>query len=331
MDKQNRFSIDIFNWAADNAQPAKPTGVMAPPRKRAKVVEEEVGNPVDKLKEDLASYLTLYYPEMNKPLISEPSEIPVRQSSVDAWDEALSKFELQDIDTETLRSVRDVYEMREEEGITKSLEKPYEKPKDTTPTTNAVGGQPVSGKGLMTRPEAPVDMSSLEQGVVNKDAFGIATGRIGVSEDQWDTYRNAIAKIESEGAGGYAAKGGANDHYDGRYQMGRVAKADAAQLLGMDLGHSSKDREAFRNDPELQERAFAAFTAKNDEYLTKKSEKYRGLSTEEKMAVLAYAHNQGWSKAKAWLETGEVGEDAFGTKGTKYSSSIESALREQGE
>lgn len=151
------------------------------------------------------------------------------------------------------------------------------------------------------------------------EAKEIVKTEIGISSSMWDAYREEISAIESGGKENpYAAKGGANKHYDGMYQLGKVAKQDAGQLLGITLGHTAQEREAYRNDPELQEKAFAAYTAKNHDYLMNKSEKYKMLPLEEKLAVLGYAHNQGWRGADKWLETGETGEDAFGTKGTKY-------------
>ena len=185
----------------------------------------------------------------------------------------------------------------------------------------ADGVQPSDGKattGLMAKPTKSTT-----------EAKEIATDRLGISEEQWDAYREEVAAIESGGvADPYAAKGGANDHYDGMYQLGKVAKQDAAQLLGISLGHSAKEREAYRKDPELQEKAFAAYTAKNHSYLMKKSDKYRELPTKEKLAVLGFAHNQGWGGANKWLRTGEVGQDAFGTKGTKYYDAIIERLSE---
>jgi hypothetical protein len=37
---------------------------------------------------------------------------------------------------------------------------------------------------------------------------------------------------------------------------------------------------------------------------------------------LGYAHNQGGGAANRWLNTGIVGSDRFGTKGTKYTDLI---------
>ena len=160
---------------------------------------------------------------------------------------------------------------------------------------------------------------------VSSVAYTLVSDNIGADQSMWNTYREEIAKIES--AGDYSVKGGYNNHYDGRYQMGREAKTDAATLLGYSLKHDSKSREAFRNDKVKQEEAFAAFTVKNHDYLMAKSKKYRSLSLKDKLSVLGYAHNQGWSGASSWLKSGKVGSDAFGTRGTKYSNAIKDALK----
>jgi len=160
---------------------------------------------------------------------------------------------------------------------------------------------------------------------VSNIAYTLVSDNIGADQSMWNTYREEIAKIES--AGDYSVKGGYNNHYDGRYQMGRQAKTDASTLLGYSLKHDSKSREAFRNDKVKQEEAFAAFTVKNHDYLMAKSKKYRSLSLKDKLSVLGYAHNQGWSGASSWLKSGKVGSDAFGTRGTKYSNAIKDALK----
>ena len=180
--------------------------------------------------------------------------------------------------------------------------------------------QPVKASGKK-------DYSAFSVVVETKTTAPTSTGLfdLPISEENWATYRKEISKIESGGK--YNIKGGANDHYDGRYQLGKMAKLDAGRLLGIELGHSSKEREAFRSNPELQEKAFAAYTAQNHRYLTSKSEKYRNLSEKEKIAVLGYAHNQGWGGAKKWLETGVEGKDAFGTSGTKYYNALTSAIK----
>jgi hypothetical protein len=154
--------------------------------------------------------------------------------------------------------------------------------------------------------------------------------KIGMSSDEWNVYRNTLASIESDGAGGYAAVGGAGGAYDGRYQMGKAAKSDAARILGIkDPGHTPAARAAFRADPALQEKMFAAYTLANHQYLMR-DEKYRNLSHAKQIEVLGYAHNQGHGGAKTWLRTNKVGSDAFGTKGTRYSEALAKNLKDLG-
>jgi len=171
---------------------------------------------------------------------------------------------------------------------------------------------------------APDTLVQKPQNVSNV-AYTLVSDNIGADQSMWNIYREKIADIES--GGDYSVKGGYKNHYDGRYQMGEDAKKDAATLLGYSLGHDAKSREAFRNDRTKQEEAFAAFTVKNHDYLMAKSKEYRRLPLEDKLSVLAYAHNQGWSGANSWLKSGKVGSDAFGTKGTKYSDAIKEALK----
>lgn len=194
-------------------------------------------------------------------------------------------------------------------GITESL-----KESGGATSENASLSLNTQSRGLMS-PSKDGEVSA----PMTAEAKNIVKTEIGISSSMWDAYREEVSAIESGGKENpYATKGGANKHYDGMYQLGRVAKKDAAKLLGITLGHTAQEREDYRNDPELQEKAFAAYTAKNHEYLMTKSEKYKMLPLKEKLAVLGYAHNQGWSGADKWLETGETGADAFGTKGTKY-------------
>lgn len=182
--------------------------------------------------------------------------------------------------------------------------------------------------GLGSRPME--GMSAQAEGFFNKsvsEAFNIVNDKVGMTKDEWSAFKKEVAKIESGGKKDpYRIKGGANDHYDGKYQMGKLAKLDAADLLGMDIGHSKEDRESFRNTPSLQEKAFAAFTAKNHNTLMKKSDIYKNLSKKQQTAVLGYAHNQGATAASKWLASGKVGSDKFKTKGTKYSDAIASTL-----
>ena len=154
--------------------------------------------------------------------------------------------------------------------------------------------------------------------------------KIGADKKTWDTFRNTIADIESSGK--YRVFGGNNDMYDGRYQMGSLAKTDGARMMGMrDPGHDEDPKKymrvMFRNNKALQERLFAGFTIANHNYLSSVKE-YADADLLRKMEILAYAHNQGWQGAKIHITQGKVGQDSFGTKGTEYSDRIKSAFQE---
>ena len=160
-------------------------------------------------------------------------------------------------------------------------------------------------------------------------AYDIAS-RIGANKQQWDTFRNTIAQIESGGS--YTKYGGSGNHYDGRYQMGAAAKQDAARILGIPYpGHSDNPNDpkriAFRSNPELQERMFAAYTLANHGYLSSDVNYQAKQTVEQKLQVLGYAHNQGAGGASKWMRTGKVGKDGFGTAGTKYSNALRSAFK----
>ena len=202
-------------------------------------------------------------------------------------------------------------------------------------TDSADGGAaPSGGKGIMSRRAGEVEaregMGAQAEGFFNTavaEGFNIVKNRVGMDETDWASFKKEVANIESGGKKDpYRVKGGANNHYDGKYQLGKLAKLDAADLLGMNIGHSKEDRDSFRKNPALQERAFAAFTAKNHNTLMKKSDIYRKLSKGQQIAVLGYAHNQGATAASKWLSSGKVGSDKFKTKGTKYSDAIADSL-----
>ena len=154
--------------------------------------------------------------------------------------------------------------------------------------------------------------------------------KIGANKKMWDTFRNTIADIESSGK--YRVFGGNNDMYDGRYQMGSLAKTDGARIMGMkDPGHDEDPKKfmrvMFRNNRALQERLFAGFTIANHNYLSSVKE-YAEADLLRKMEILAYAHNQGWQGAKVYITQNKVGQDSFGTKGSEYSDRMKSAFQE---
>jgi len=187
-------------------------------------------------------------------------------------------------------------------------------------------GEVITAEGTVpVQQETPVEPQSIEEAV--QEGRDIVVDKIGIDDTMWDAYKKEVSKIESGGLQEpYKVAGGANEHYDGKYQLGKMAKADASQLLNIDLGHSKTAREAFRNDAGLQEKAFAAYTARNHSYLMNSSPEYRALDKGQQIAVLGFAHNQGWAMAKNWLRGGKEGTDAFGTKGSKYYNAITNSL-----
>ena len=148
--------------------------------------------------------------------------------------------------------------------------------------------------------------------------------KTGFTQRDYDTFRTTLAKIESNGE--YDIAGGSNKHYDGRYQLGAAAKTDGARTMGVpDPGHDTAGRQAFRSNADNQEQIFAGYTIANHNYLMKRSKGYASKTPQQQLQILGYAHNQGMGGAAKWIETGVVGSDGFGTKGTKYTDSLRAA------
>lgn len=169
------------------------------------------------------------------------------------------------------------------------------------------------------------------------EVYKFVEKNLGLNKEQWDMYRNSIAYKESQGneweteykdyAYTYNEIGGSGDHYDGRYQLGKLAKLDGARLFGLEaVGHKNADRLAFRNDPLLQEKLFAGYTVANHTYMSKddskydyKADTYNALpDMRQKLGYLAYAHNQGHGPAKNWTMRGTESRDDFGTNGKVF-------------
>lgn len=150
---------------------------------------------------------------------------------------------------------------------------------------------------------------------------------MGINEQMWKTYKDTIASIETSGYSldeSYKAIGGSGGLYDGRYQMGKMASIDAAQALGI----PTPSRSELRNNPQLQEDMFLAYTYKNYTYMTGASTQFDNASNVQKLQYLGYAHNQGHAYATDWLKTGVISSvDGFGTKGTKFTDKLAKTLK----
>jgi hypothetical protein len=69
----------------------------------------------------------------------------------------------------------------------------------------------------------------------------------------------------------------------------------------------------------------------NHEQLLKTSARYASMRPADQLKMLGYAHNQGAHGAAKFLETGRVGNDAFGTPGTRYIQEIDKQLKSTGD
>jgi hypothetical protein len=182
----------------------------------------------------------------------------------------------------------------------------------STPSSGSTGGDDSS----TTSGGAEAGMASNTKGA----PYSFVQSKLGATKEQWDIFRNTIAMIESGGS--YNIAGGSGRHYDGRYQLGAAAKTDGSRTAGLpNPGHNPSARQSFRSNPDLQEKLFAGYTVANHNYLMR-NKKYKEASILRKLQILGYAHNQGMGGAENWLNTGQVGADGFGTKGTKYTDAL---------
>jgi hypothetical protein len=182
------------------------------------------------------------------------------------------------------------------------------------------------GSGSPLRTYNVLDSGQAGGAIEPGNAMSIVSS-MGFSKEDWDLFRNTIAKIESGGR--YDIAGGSGGHYDGRYQLGAAAKTDGAKFAGIqDPGHSPAARAAFRKNPQLQEVLFAGYAKANHTYLSR-NRKYKNSNPQRKLQILGYAHNQGMGGAENWLNTGKVGADGFGTKGTKYTDALAAEFRKR--
>ncbi|GBR71010.1 phage tail tape measure protein [Gluconobacter kanchanaburiensis] len=197
--------------------------------------------------------------------------------------------------------------------------------------TDAAGGSLTLGRAalLATRLTGwgAVGYAALHAEGLNKGESGAvdrlrARGAFG--PDPFGAFARSVAGIESHGR--YDIMGGAGGKYAGKYQMGAGAIQDAARRLHEAVPSQSQ----FLNDPAMQERFFKACTEQNAAVLSSKSEDFRNASLSRQYAILAYAHNQGAGGALNWMRTGQIGHDAFGTAGTRYSDAATAAIAAQG-
>jgi murein DD-endopeptidase MepM/ murein hydrolase activator NlpD len=200
----------------------------------------------------------------------------------------------------------------------------YQQQTGKTPTTSTSTSSPSSsGSG-----SAPSGYTSNQS--PSSNAQGLY-GKLGITSGQWKTYKDTLASIETSGYGlgeSYKAIGGSGDLYDGRYQMGDLAKKDAARILGIPV----PSRQEFRNNPQLQEDMILAYTYANHTYMLGKAPTYDQADGIERLTYLGFGHNQGWSNAVNWLNSNKTKDptrDGFGTSGTKFTNKLRQSFGAQ--
>jgi len=153
------------------------------------------------------------------------------------------------------------------------------------------------------------------------------TKEMGITQKQYDAFKEGVTDIEGKR---YDRMGGSGGRFAGRYQMGMLGRtevSDAARRLGIPV----PTQQEFLSNPALQEKIFENYTL--DHYHTlMKNPKFAAMSKEQQLEVLGYAHNQGTGSptrgggAWSYLESGQVGRDAWGTSGTAYMPKIRARL-----
>jgi hypothetical protein len=209
-------------------------------------------------------------------------------------------------------------------GLLKKSFFPASKTQPEQPAVDTISGDSESQTASTTSATGPEGYTSSLMPKSKKSKFYAA---MGINEQMWKTYKDTIASIETSGYSldeSYKAIGGSGGLYDGRYQMGKMARIDAAQALGI----PTPSRSELRNNPQLQEDMFLAYTYKNYTYMNGASTQFDNASNVQKLQYLGYAHNQGHAYATDWLKTGVISSvDGFGTKGTKFTDKLAKTLK----
>ena len=161
--------------------------------------------------------------------------------------------------------------------------------------------------------------------------FRSAAKAMGVTDAQYNAFREAVASIESSG-GKYHLRGGSNKRFSGAYQIGGAELKEVAKRLGEEAPvmkvkgkRTPVANDQFMKDPHMQERYFDEYVTMHHERLMK-NKKYAALSPEEKLKIQGMAHNAGAGAASKYLRTGNISRDAAGTHPEKYSHRISSQL-----
>jgi hypothetical protein len=182
----------------------------------------------------------------------------------------------------------------------------------------------VSSPGSPSSPPSPKTKPSGTQGSpgvqIKDDAQGLT--ELGLSQKEWDVYKQGIADVEGAA---YTQMGGAGGRFAGRYQMGDEAITEAAKVLGL----PKPSRQEFLSNPQLQEKMYMGYTISNFRYMQSLSPEFKNMTREQQLAVLPMAQ-LGIGNLAEQLRTGKISKDAWGTPTTKFSEAVKRRQKEAG-
>lgn len=192
-------------------------------------------------------------------------------------------------------------------------------------------GPPQAVRREETGPNRPRDMAA---SVIPYQANNIYAA-IGITPQQWDTYRGFGGQLES--TDNYGALPNGDHHapaelqgqtrqgYMGMYQMGAGEIIAAARALG----RPPPSQRDFLNNPQLQEQLFEAYTIGHHQELMGIPQ-YANGDPVTRLALLWGSHLGGLPGVRAWESGSYYGPDANGTTVTSYIDRMYGRLGGQG-
>ena len=131
------------------------------------------------------------------------------------------------------------------------------------------------------------------------------------SDREWEDVKDRVGHIESSNR--YDIRGGYNNAYIGRYQLGKQTIKEASKSLGIII---PEDKDLM-NNPDLQDRMWKSYLGGAHNWLKNNSNVYRNMDESEQKRMLPMAQF-GAGNVKKLLDDNIMFKDANGTPITKY-------------
>lgn len=141
---------------------------------------------------------------------------------------------------------------------------------------------------------------------------------LGVSQEQYNAYKQGVADIEGAR---YDQMGGAGGAFAGRYQMGSGEIASAARIMGI----TPPTRQEYLSNPELQEKIYMGRTIYMHRRMMDLSPKYRGMSSLERLKLLG-GGQLGEGSLQQYIERGTTIRDSNNVEIQRWIKSVERRL-----